>query len=58
MAMSLVQEGSGFPYFAPPVYEYLCGAELSSIKVTVDDVPNLEVRAFIEEVQNICLYLQ
>ena len=38
---------------APPVYKYLCGIELSSIEVTVDDVPNLEVKALIEEVKNI-----
>lgn len=53
MAMSLVQEGSGFPYIAPPVYEYLCGAELSTIDPTIEDVPNLEVKSFIEEVLKI-----
>ena len=36
---------------APPVYEYLCAIELSSIDVTVDDVPNPEVKALMEEVQ-------
>ena len=55
MAVSLVQEGSGFPYIAPPVYKYLhvCSAELSTIEPTVDDVPNLEVTSFIKKVQNI-----
>ena len=50
MAMSLVQEGSGFPFMAPPVYHYLCGIEMSSIHVTVDDTPIQEVTALIEEV--------
>ena len=53
MAMSLVQEGSGFPYIAPPVYKYLCSAEFSTIEPTVDDVQNLEATSFIEKVQNI-----
>ena len=53
MAMSLAQEGSGFPYIAPPVYEYLCGAQLSTIDPTVEDVPNLEVKSSTEELLNI-----
>ena len=27
MAISLVQGGSGFPFFAQPMYEYLCGVD-------------------------------
>ena len=53
MAMSLLQEGSGFPYIAPPVCKYLCGAELWMIDPTIEDVPNLEVKSLIEEVLNI-----
>ena len=51
MAMSLVQEGSGFSFMAPPMYKYLCGIEMASIDVTVKDVPNEEVKALIEEVR-------
>ena len=40
MAMSLEQEGSGFPYFSRSVYQYLCGLSPTEINVTVDDVPN------------------
>jgi hypothetical protein len=50
MAMSLVHGGSGFPFFAPPMYQYLCGMEVSSIDVRMEDVPNLEVRSLLEKV--------
>ena len=46
-----MQDGSGFPYIAPPIYAYLCDAELSTIKVTVEDIPEFQVRALIEEVR-------
>ena len=39
-----------FLHGSSSVREYLCGIELSSIDVTVDDVPNLEVKALVEEV--------
>ena len=53
MAMSLVQEGSIFSFMAPPMYmyKYLCGIEMASIDVTVEDVPNEEVKALNEEVR-------
>ena len=41
MAISLVQGGSGFPFVAPPVYQYLCGVEMPTIEL--QDVPNFEV---------------
>ena len=51
MAMSLVQGGSGFPYMAPPMYDYLCGVEIPSIKVAIDDVPSCEVRQLLQQVE-------
>jgi len=50
MAMSLVQGGSGFPFLAPPMYDYLCGREISTIEVCMQDVPNLEVLSLLEKV--------
>ena len=50
MAMSLLQQGSGFPYLAPPIYQYISGAELSEIDVSVEDVPSFELRNIIEKV--------
>ena len=51
MAISLLQEGSGFPFFAPPIYQYLCGADIATIEVAMEDIPDFEVRNLIEEVQ-------
>ena len=49
MAMSLTQGGSGFQYIAEPMYDYLCGKEITSINITVEDVTNGEVRNLIEK---------
>ena len=51
MAMSLLQGGSGFPYLAPPMYDYLCGENASSIKVSAEDVPNVDVTLLLQKVQ-------
>ena len=53
MSMSLVQGGSGFPFFAPPMFKYLCGVEMSSIEVSQQDVPNLEVLSLLKKVYGI-----
>ena len=42
MAMSIAQEGSGFPFFATCVFDYLCGKDVNDI--TIDDVPDYEAR--------------
>lgn len=55
MAMSLAQDGSGFPYFSPSVYLYLCGLSPTAINVTVDDVPDYEVRGIIQQVFNLLI---
>ena len=54
MAMSLLQQGSGFPYLAPPVYQYISGVEVSKIDVSVEDIPNVEFRSIIEKVATTC----
>ena len=48
MAMSLVQDGSGFPHMAPPLFEYFCG--MSTIDVTKEDVPSYEVQQLLQQV--------
>ena len=50
VAMSLLQGGSGFPYLAPPMYDYLCGEDASSIKVSAEDVPNVDVTLLLQKV--------
>ena len=50
MAMSLPQEGSGFPFFAPCAYKCLCGMDPSAIAILPDEVPDFEAQALIEKV--------
>ena len=40
------------PYLAPPMYEYLCGWDVTSISVADLDVPNYEVRELLR-----CAYI-
>ena len=50
MAMAVIQGGSGFHYFAPCIYHYLCGAEVSFISVSADDIPDYEVSSVVQKV--------
>ena len=50
MAMSLLQQGSGFPYLAPSVYQYISGVSIPSIDVSIEDVSNFELRSIIDKV--------
>ena len=50
MSMSIANGGNGFPYLAPPMYEYLCGWDVTSISVADLDVPNYEVRELLSKV--------
>ncbi|XP_062519771.1 uncharacterized protein LOC134194818 isoform X2 [Corticium candelabrum] len=51
MAMSIVQGSIGFSFCAPPVYEYLCGKEMTDIKVEIADVPNSETRELLKQIE-------
>ena len=50
MAMSILQQGSGFPFIAPCVYQYISDVSLSSIDISIEDVLNVEVRSIIDKV--------
>lgn len=51
MGMSLLQKGSGFPFFAPSVYSYISGVDAFSITVEVEEIPNQEVTDMLQKVQ-------
>ena len=48
--MSIPQQGSGFPYFTMTTYNYLNNSDISTFKVVLEDIPDPEVRLFLEEV--------
>ena len=50
MAISVVQDGSGFALLAPPVFQYICGMDIGRISILNEDIPDYEVKKFIEEV--------
>ena len=50
MAMSLVQDGSGFPFLAPCIYQYLQGMKVHDISVDIADVADYASRSLLEKV--------
>ena len=50
MAMGLVQGAHGFPFLAPPIYQYIAGGDMNTIKLHPDDVTDVEVANIIQKV--------
>ena len=48
--MSLIQGGSGYPFFAPSVYDYICGQDVCSIVPTIDEILDPELKTALVEV--------
>ena len=57
MAMTIVNCGGGYPFFAPSVLSYLCGVPLTNILVDNDEVPDYKMKTIIEEVMHCLLSL-
>ena len=53
MAMSIPQQGSGLPFFSMTTYNYLSksNSDIRAFEVILEDIPDPEVRAFLEEVR-------
>ena len=54
MAIALIQDSSGFPFFSPCVYEHLCGKDVLSLTVTQQDVPVFEARKLLDQTEVRC----
>ena len=52
IGMSLIQGGSGYPFFAPAVYDYICGQEVCNIVPTIDEIPDAQLKTALVEVSN------
>ena len=57
MAVSIVQGGSGFPFFSECMFKYLCGADIRSIRISLCEVPHYSVKTLLEKVQVYSAYL-
>ena len=51
MAMSIAQQGSGFPFFSSTTYQYYANKDIATFDVILEDIPNPEVRRFLAEVR-------
>ena len=50
--MSLVQGGSGFPFFCPSVYDYISGKDICTISPLMDEIPDPAVKECVIEVSS------
>lgn len=50
MAMSLSQSGSGFPFFASCMFDYICGKDVNEVTVDINNVPDYEARDLLFKV--------
>ena len=48
--MSILQGGSGLPFFAPPVYNYLVHGSCTGISIDTADVPDPALKSTLEKV--------
>ena len=48
--MSIIQGGSGFPFLAPPVYDYLVTGKCTGITVDNRDVPDHLLQFVLQKV--------
>lgn len=48
--MSLIQGGSGFPFFAKSFYDYICGRDICSIDPALEEIPDVQLKATLTEV--------
>ncbi len=56
--MSITQGGPGFPFFAPCVYDYVCGKQLDAIVPTIEDVMDVTLGTTLTEVKYTSANLQ
>ena len=50
MATSIAQEGSGFAFLAPSVYEYLVQPDVSAANPSIEEIPDVKIVHWIEKV--------
>lgn len=48
--MSLVQGGSGYPFFAPSFYKYISGCDICTISPDAGEIPDADLRVLIAQV--------
>lgn len=60
MAMAIVQGSTGFPFLSNAMYHYMCNVPLSSLHLSVEEIPDQTARQFAEQVKcfhTLCLFV-
>ncbi len=52
--MAIIQGGSGFPFLAPPVYEYIVSGKCTGVAIETTDVPDQMLLITLQQV-HLCL---
>ena len=47
VGMSFLNGGSGYPFFAPSLYHYVCGKDVCNITPLIDEVPDHDLRTVL-----------
>ena len=50
MAVSLKQQGVGFPFFGKTTFSYLCGMEMDQVVTIIEETPDATVRMLIKDI--------
>lgn len=53
VGMSIVQGGSGCPFFGPSVYDYITGKDVCTMSPTVEEIPDMEVKNCVVKVMKL-----
>ena len=56
MGVSIMQGGSGYPFFAPCVYDYLCGKQPWELNVSREEIPDTGIVSILENVLDSCSF--
>ena len=51
IGVSIAQGGSGYPFFAPSTFSYLCGKDVCSIIVGREEIADPEVEQTLQKVR-------
>ena len=52
---SIINGGSGYPFFTPSMYQYIAGTPLQNVTASIDYVPSLDVKDFLTKVSTVMI---
>ena len=50
VGMSIIHGGSGYPFFAPSLFQYLCGHDVCTITPSLEEAPDHELKMVLVKV--------